>query len=91
MRPTRGFNADICNKLSRKTVSFSDTEGYATILFNEMKIYEHLVRHKRSGELILVDLGDINVKVAALKNVQTLATHVLKELTFVTERITAFK
>lgn len=91
MRPTRGFNVDICNKLSRKTVSFSDTEGYTTIRFNEMNIYEHLVRHKHSGELIVVDLGDINVKVAALKNVQTLATHVLKELTFVTERITAFK
>ena len=43
-----------------------------------MKIQENLVWEKHSGELIgFVDLGDINVNFATLKNTQTLATHVL--------------
>ena len=43
-----------------------------------MKIQENLVWDKHSGEMIeFVDLGDINVNFATLKNTQTLATHVL--------------
>ena len=43
-----------------------------------MKIQEDLVWDKYSGELIgFVDLGDININYATLKNVEKLATHVL--------------
>ena len=78
IRPTRGFNPDIVNELAKKTASFSETERYVTILFDEMKIQENLVWDKHSDELIgFVDLGDINVNFATLKNTQTLATHVL--------------
>ena len=78
IRPTRGFNPDIVNELAKKTASFSEIERYVTILFDEMKIQKNLVWDKHSGELIaFVDLGDINVNFATLKNTQTLATHVL--------------
>ena len=70
-----------------------------------MKIQENLVWEKHSGELIgFVDLGDINVNFATLKNTQTLATHVLVFLvksvvnplsysfaTFATDGITAYQ
>ena len=43
-----------------------------------LKIQENLVWDKHSSELIgFVDLGDINVNFAPLKNTQTLAKHVL--------------
>ena len=43
-----------------------------------LKIQENLVWDKHSSELIgFVDLGDINVNFATLRNTQTLATHVL--------------
>ena len=43
-----------------------------------MKIQEDLVWDKYSGELIgFVDLGDININYATLKNVEKLAAHVL--------------
>ena len=78
IRPTRGFNPDIVNELAKKTASFSETERYVNILFDEMKIQENLVWDKHSGELIgFVDLGDVNVNFATLKNTQTLATHIL--------------
>ena len=42
-----------------------------------MKILEDLVCDKYSGELIgFIDLGDININYATLKNVEKLATHV---------------
>ena len=92
-------------RLLKKTASFSDIARYATILFNEMKIQENLVWDKHSGGSIgFVDLGDINVKFATLKKVQTLPTHVLIFLVksvvnllsysftaFVTEGIAALK
>ena len=66
------------NDLSKKTASFSGAERYVTILFDEMKIQENLEWDKHSGEIIgFVDLGDLNTNFATLKNVQSLATHVL--------------
>ena len=62
----------------KKTADLSGPERYVTILFDEMKIQEDLVWDKYSGELLgFVDLGDINVNYATLKNVEKLATHVL--------------
>ena len=52
-----------------KKLNHSEIERYVTILFDEMKIQENLVWDKHSGELIgFVDLGDINVSFATLKN-----------------------
>ena len=43
-----------------------------------MKVQQKLVWHKHCGALIgFVDLGDINVNFATLKNTQTLPTHAL--------------
>ena len=78
IRRTRGFNPEVINELTKKTVSFSQIERYVTILFDEMKIQEKLVWDKHSGELIgFLDLGDININYATLENAQKLATHVL--------------
>ena len=78
IKPTRGFNPAIITDLAKKTADFSGPERYVTILFDEMKIQEDLVWDKYSGELIgFVDLGDININYATLKNVEKLATHVL--------------
>ena len=52
-----------------KKLNHSEIERYVTILFDEMKIQKNLVWDKHSGELIgFVDLGDINVSFATLKN-----------------------
>ena len=105
IRPTREFNPGIVNELAKKSASFSEIERYVTILFDEMKIQENLVWDKHSDELIgFVDLGDINVNFAALKNTQTLAKHVLVFLiksavnplsysfaTFATDGITSYQ
>ena len=105
IKPKRGFNPEVINKLAKKTVSFSEIEKYVIILFDEMKIQENLVRDKHSGELIgFVDLSDININYATLESVQKLATHVLVFLvksvenplsysfaTFATDEITAFQ
>ena len=78
IRRTRGFNPEVINELTKKTVSFSQIERYVTILFDEMKIQEKLVWDKHSGELIgFLDLGDININYATLENAQKLATRVL--------------
>ena len=78
IRPNRGFNPDIVNELAKKSASFSEIERYVTILFDEMKIQENSVWNEHSGELIgFVDLGDINVNFATLKNTETLVSHVL--------------
>ena len=62
----------------KKTVDFSGSERFVTILFEEMKIQEDLVWDKYSGELIgFVDRGDINTNFATLKYVEELATHIL--------------
>ena len=43
-----------------------------------MKIQEDLVWEKQTGELIgFVDLGDMKLNYATLKNVSVLATHIL--------------
>ena len=89
-----------------KTFSFSEIERYVTILFDEMKIQANLVWDKDWGELIgFVDLGEININYATLKNIQKLAaTHVIVFLvksivnplsysfaTFATDGMTAFQ
>ena len=64
--------------LLKKTASFSEIEKYVTILFDEMKIQENLVCDKHSGELIgFVEVGDINVNFATLKNTQFTCRNVL--------------
>ena len=51
---------------------FSESERYVTILFDEMKIQEDLVRDQQTGELIgFVDLGDTKLNYATV-----LATHI---------------
>ena len=78
IKPTREFNPAVIKDLSQKIANFSGPERFVTILFDEMKIQEDLVWDKYSGELIgFVDLGDININYATLKNVEELATHIL--------------
>ena len=78
IHPTRGFNPAVINNLAKKTANFSGPERFVTILFDNMKIQEDLVWDKYSGELIgFVDLGDININYATLKNIEELASHVL--------------
>ena len=63
---------------TKKTELFSESERYVTILFDEMKIQEDLEWDKHTGELIgFVDLGDMKLNYATLKNVSVLATHIL--------------
>ena len=69
IKPTRGFNPEVINKLAEKTVSFSEIEKCVIILFDEMKIQENLVRDKHSGELIgFVDLSDIKLHLKVFKS-----------------------
>ena len=78
IRPKRGFNNEVVDELNKKTELFSESERYVTILFDERKIQEDLVWDKHTGELIgFVDLGDMKLKYATLKNVSVLATHIL--------------
>ena len=78
IRPKRGFNNEVVDELNKKTELFSESERYVTILFEEMKIQEDLVWDKHTGELIgFVDLGDMKLNYANLKNVSVLATHIL--------------
>ena len=61
----------------KKTAKFFGPERSVTILFDEMKIQEDLVWDKHSGEFIgFVDLVNVNVNYATLKNVEEVATHV---------------
>ena len=72
IRPKRGFNNEVVDELNKKT------EIIFRILFDEMKIQEDLVWDKHTGELIgFVDLGDMKLNYATLKNVSVLATHIL--------------
>ena len=78
IHPTRGFNPAVINNLAKKTANFSGPERFVTILFDEMMIQEDLVWDKYSGEFTgFVDLGDININYATLKNIEELASHVL--------------
>ena len=77
IRPKRGFNNEVVDELNKKTELFSESERYVTILFDEMKIQEDIVWDKQSGELIgIVDLGDMKLNYATVKNVSVLATHI---------------
>ena len=78
IKPERGLNKNIIAELLDKTKSFTSTEKYCIITFDEMKIQENLVWDKPSGDLIgYVDLGDNEVNYATLKNAEQLASHVL--------------
>ena len=73
IRPKRGFNNEVVDKLNKKTELFSESERYVTILFNEMKIQEDPMWDKHTGELIgFVDLGDMKLNYATV-----LVTHIL--------------
>lgn len=78
IRPERGFNHAVVNKLKEDTKGFSNIERYVTILLDEMKVQEDLVWDKHSGELVgFVDLGDPSTNFATLSDVKAIATHVL--------------
>ena len=46
IKPTRGFNPAVIKELAIKTSSFQPMERFVSIIFNEMKIQEDLVRDK---------------------------------------------
>lgn len=78
IRPQRGFNPEIIAELLKKVEDFSDIEKFVVFLFDEIKIQENLVWDKHTGELIgYVDLGDVDINYATLKNVEEIATHIL--------------
>lgn len=77
VRPQQGFKPAVFKDLSDKTKSFSDSERFVTILFDEMKVQEDLVWDKNTGELIgFVDLGDADLNESTFKNTETLASHI---------------
>ena len=77
IRPKRGFSNEVIDELNKKTELFSESERYVTILFDEIKIQEDLVWDKHTDERIgFVDLGDMKLNCATLKNVSVLATHI---------------
>ena len=49
IRPKSGFNNEVVDELTKKTELFPESERYATILFDEMKIQEDLVWDKLTG------------------------------------------
>ena len=64
--------------MTEKTKDFTDSERYATILIDEMKVQEDLVWNKSTGELIgFVDLGDEQVNESLFEDRQILATHII--------------
>ena len=72
IRPKRGFNNEVVDELNKKPELFSESERYVTILFDEMRSQEDLVRDKHTGELIgFVDLGDMKLNYAPV-----LVTHI---------------
>jgi len=78
IRPKQGFNSEIVNELLIKTTNFSEAEKHIVLLLDEMKIQENLVWDKHTGELIgYVDLGDQQLNYATVKNVESIASHVL--------------
>ena len=78
IRPERGFNLKVIEKLALKTKDFSSVEKFICICFDEMKIQDDLlVWDRHTGELIgFVDLGDVNLNYASLNSVQEIASHV---------------
>ena len=78
IRPKQGFNKEIIEELSEKIKEFSDIERFVVLLLDEMKIQENLVWDKYTGELIgFVNLGDLELNYAALKDVESVATGLL--------------
>ena len=78
IRPRQGFNPAVVKELATKTSSFSESEKFVTILFDEMKVQEDLVWDKNTGNLIgYVDLGDDDINQGVLKDCEKLASHIL--------------
>lgn len=77
IRPQRGFNEKVITELREKTEGFTEEEKFVILLSDEMRIQEDLVWDKNSELIWFVDLGDIDLNNAILKNTQELATHVL--------------
>ena len=78
IRPSICFNHQIINELTTKTRDSCTPEKYVVLSFDEMKIQDDLVYDKNTGNLIgYVDLGDIDVNLATLQNMDKNASHVL--------------
>lgn len=78
IKPQRGFNPETIKEITQKTCNFSDEERFVILLLDEMKVQEDLVWDKSTGDLIgFLDLGDTETNFATLKNVSTLASHIL--------------
>ena len=76
VKPKPGFNKLVIDELVGLTKSYSNTQRYIVLLFDEMKIRSNLVFDKNTGQLIgFTDLGDSTINCAAFKKQDELASH----------------
>ena len=76
VKPKPGFNKLVIDELVGLTKSYSNTQRYIVLLFDEMKIRSNLVFDKNTGQLIgFTDLGDSTINCAAFKKQGELASH----------------
>ena len=62
VKPKPGFNKLVIDELVGLTKSYSNTQRYIVLLFDEMKIRSNLVFDKNTGQLIgFTDLGDSTI------------------------------
>ena len=70
IKPQRGFNQKIIQKLRSKIKDFSEQEKFVVTVMDETKIQENLVWIKYIGERIeYIDLGDTELNYATLPKV----------------------
>ena len=78
VKPKPGFNKLVIDELVGLTKSYSNTQRYIVLLFDEMKIRSNLVFDKNTGQLIgFTDLGDSTINYATFEKQDELASHVL--------------
>ena len=78
VKPKPGFNKLVIDELVGLTKSYSNTQRYIVLLFDEMKIRSNLVFDKNTGQLIgFTDLGDSTINYATFEKQNELASHVL--------------
>ena len=78
VKPKPGFNKLVIDELVGLTKSYSNTQRYIVLLFDEMKIPSNLVFDKNTGQLIgFTDLGDSTINYATFEKQDELASHVL--------------
>ena len=76
VKPGSGFNHQVIDELTKITSGLHGCQRYVVLSFDEMKIKEHLVYDKYSGQLVgYVDLGDPETNYASFKDPDSLATH----------------